>query len=239
MFTKLRKWFDVGVLSNNQLKMIALVCMTIDHIGAYILTDWIILRIIGRVAFPIFAYMIAEGCTYTKNRKKYLGIMAITAVLYQIAYFIITGSLAQCILVTFTLSILLIYVADYAKAKRTQKASALSLVLFIAVFIIAEIIPRIFDTTFCVDYGFVGIIVPVLVYVVEGWRDKFFMFSFSLFVLAGISGGVQWFSLITIPLIAIYNERRGKYRMKYFFYTYYPLHLAAIFVLKILLERIF
>ena len=118
MLTKLRKWFNVGALSNNQLKMIALVCMTIDHIGAYILTDCIILRIIGRISFPIFAYMIAEGCTYTKNRKKYLGIMAITAFLYQTAYFVITGSLAQFILVTFTLSILLIYVTDYAKINR-------------------------------------------------------------------------------------------------------------------------
>ena len=239
MLTKLRKWFNVGVLSNNQLKMIALVCMTIDHIGAYILTDWIILRIIGRIAFPIFAYMIAEGCTYTKKRKKYLGIMAVTAFLYQTAYFVITGSLAQCILVTFTLSILLIYVTDYAKTKRTPKACMLALISFIAVFVIAEIIPRIFETTFCVDYGFVGIIVPVLVYVVEAWRDKLFMFSVALFVLAGISGGVQWFSLLTIPLIAIYNERRGKRKMKYFFYTYYPLHLAAIFVIKMILERIF
>ncbi len=239
MLTKLRKWINVGVLSNNQLKMIALVCMTIDHIGAYILTDWIILRIIGRIAFPIFAYMIAEGCTYTKNRKKYLGIMAVTAFLYQTAYFLITRSLAQCILVTFTLSILLIYVTDYVKTKNTPQTRTMALVSFIAVFVITEIIPRMFKTTFCVDYGFVGIIVPVLVYVVEAWRDKLFMFSISLFVLAGISGGVQWFALLTIPLIAIYNERRGKRRMKYFFYAYYPLHLAAIFVIKILLEQIF
>ena len=239
MLTKLRKWFNVGVLSNNQLKMIALVCMTIDHIGAYILTDWIILRIIGRISFPIFAYMIAEGCTYTKNRKRYLGIMAITAFLYQTAYFVITGSLAQFILVTFTLSILLIYVTDYAKTNRTPKAYTLTLVSFVAVFVIVELVPRMFETTFFVDYGFVGILVPVFVYVVEAWRDKLFMFSVSLFVLAGISGGVQWFSLLAIPLIAIYNERRGKHRLKYFFYAYYPLHLAAIFVVKILLERIF
>lgn len=238
MLIKLRKWFNVGVLSNNQLKMIALVCMTIDHIGAYILTDWIILRIIGRIAFPIFAYMIAEGCTYTKNRKKYLGIMAITAFLYQTAYFVITGSLAQCILVTFTLSILLIYVMDYAKTKRTPKACTLALVSFVAVFAVTEIVPRMFETTFSVDYGFVGILIPVFVYVVEAWRDKLFIFSLLLFVHAGILGGVQWFSLFSILLIAVYNERRGKRRMKYFFYAYYPMHLAAIFVIKILLEQI-
>ncbi|MBE7032538.1 MAG: hypothetical protein E7401_06210 [Ruminococcaceae bacterium] len=238
MLTKLRKWFNVGVLSNNQLKMIALVCMTIDHIGAYILTDWIILRIIGRIAFPIFAYMIAEGCAYTKNRKKYLGVMAVTAVLYQGAYFVLTKSLAQCILVTFTLSILLIYITDYAKTKRTPKACSLALVSFITVFIIVEIVPRLLDTTFSVDYGFVGILVPVLVYVVEAWQDKLFMFSMSLFVLAGILGGVQWFSLLAIPLLAVYNERRGKRRLKYFFYAYYPLHLAVIYFIGLLLEKI-
>ena len=239
MLAKVRKWFNVGVLSNNQLKMIALVCMTIDHIGAYLLTEWIILRIIGRLSFPIFAYMIAEGCTYTKNRKKYLGIMAATAALYQIAYFVITGSLAQFILVTFTLSIMLIYVTDYAKTKRTNKAWSAMFASLVAVFVVVELVPRMFDTTFSVDYGFAGILIPVFVYVVEAWRDKLFMFAVTLFVLSGITGGIQWFSLLTIPLIAIYNERRGKCRMKYFFYAYYPLHLAAIFVIKIILERVF
>ena len=234
MLTKLRKWFNVGVLTNNQLKMIALVCMTIDHIGAYILNDWIILRIIGRIAFPIFAYMIAEGCTYTKNRKKYLSIMAITAFLYQAVYFVITGSLAQCILVTFTLSISLIYITDYARAKRTTRAYGLTLVSFIAVFVITELVPRVFETTFSVDYGFVGILIPVFVYVVEAWRDKLFMFSVALFVLAGITGGIQWLSLLAIPLIAIYNERRGKRKIKYFFYAYYPLHLAIIYFISLI-----
>ncbi len=239
MLTKLRKWFNVGVLSNNQLKMIALVCMTLDHIGAYILTDWIILRIIGRIAFPIFAYMIAEGCTYTKNRKKYLGILVVTAFLYQVVYFAMTGLFTQFILVTFSLSVMLVYVTDYAKTKRTPKACALALASFVAVFVVAELVPRMFDTTFSIDYGFVGILIPFFVYVVEAWRDKLFMFSLALFVLAGITGGIQWFSLLAIPLIAIYNERRGNRRLKYFFYAYYPLHLAAIFAIKMLLEQIF
>ena len=64
------------------------------------------------------------------------------------------------------------------------------------------------------------------------------MLGFGI-VLAGITGGIQWFSLLAIPLIAIYNERRGNRRLKYFFYAYYPLHLAAIFAIKMLLEQIF
>ena len=59
-----------GFLNGNQLKIIALIAMTLDHIGKMLLPGFTILQIIGRLAFPIFAYMIAEGCRYTKNRKK-------------------------------------------------------------------------------------------------------------------------------------------------------------------------
>ena len=58
-------------LSGNQLKIIALIAMTIDHIGLQFLPHVTILRIIGRLAFPIFAYMIAEGCLHTRNRRRY------------------------------------------------------------------------------------------------------------------------------------------------------------------------
>ena len=55
-------------LTNNQLKIIAMISMLIDHIGLQMFPDLLIFRIIGRLAFPIFAYMIAEGCFYTKNK---------------------------------------------------------------------------------------------------------------------------------------------------------------------------
>ena len=58
-------------LTNNQLKIIAMISMLIDHIGVAMFPNVMILRIIGRLAFPIFAYMIAEGCFYTKNKARY------------------------------------------------------------------------------------------------------------------------------------------------------------------------
>ena len=58
-------------LSSNALKLIALVSMTVDHIGLILFPQYRVLRIIGRIAFPIFAYMIAEGCRYTSNRIRY------------------------------------------------------------------------------------------------------------------------------------------------------------------------
>ena len=60
-----------GIFSGNMLKIFALVCMTIDHIGLYLMDNSYPMRAIGRLAFPIFAYMIAEGCKYTHNRTRY------------------------------------------------------------------------------------------------------------------------------------------------------------------------
>ena len=60
-------------LTGNQLKLLALIAMTCDHVGLQLLPQFIILRIIGRLAAPLFAYMIAEGCRYTHDRGRYLG----------------------------------------------------------------------------------------------------------------------------------------------------------------------
>ena len=54
------------------LKMLALITMTCDHVGLQLFPDILIFRIIGRLAMPIYAFMIAEGCRHTRNRKKYL-----------------------------------------------------------------------------------------------------------------------------------------------------------------------
>ena len=109
-------------LTGNQLKLLALVTMTVDHIGVHLLPQYTFLRIIGRLAFPIYAYCIAEGCTHTKNRRKYLLQMAGMALLCQLVYFFAMGSLFQCILVTFTLSILTIYAIDSGSSVKAVTA---------------------------------------------------------------------------------------------------------------------
>ena len=58
-------------LTGNQLKLIAMLTMTIDHIGVILLPQYRFLRIIGRLSMPIYAFMIAEGCHYTHDRKAY------------------------------------------------------------------------------------------------------------------------------------------------------------------------
>ncbi len=104
-------------LSGNVLKIIAAFFMVIDHIGYILFPACTILRIIGRASFPIFAFMIAEGCCYTKNKRNYFLGIFILATLCQIFYYAYEGSTYMGILVTFSLSILLIYLLQFAKEK--------------------------------------------------------------------------------------------------------------------------
>lgn len=58
----------MGGISATALKIIGMIAMTIDHIGYFLFPQIEAFRIIGRIAYPIFAYMIAEGCRYTRNK---------------------------------------------------------------------------------------------------------------------------------------------------------------------------
>lgn len=222
-------------LTGNQLKIIALVTMTIDHIGMQLLPGIPLLRIIGRLAFPIFAYMIAEGCQYTHHRKKYLLSMSGLAAICQLVYFLAMDSLYMCVLVTFSLSISLIYAIDYGR-NQGGIAWLVPLGVLTVVYMLTDILPfLLWKTDYGIDYGFYGILLPVLVYLGRSRREKLLLFALALILLGITYGGPQWYGLLALPLLALYNGRRGKWKMKYLFYVYYPLHLVVIHLLGYIL----
>ena len=215
-------------LTGNQLKIIALVTMTVDHIGAQLFPGIPLLRIIGRLAFPIFAYMIAEGCQYNHHRKKYLLSMSGLAATCQLVYFFAMESLYMCVLVTFSLSISLIYAIDYGR-KRGGVAWLAPLGILTVCFFLTEVLPLLLPRTdYGIDYGLYGILLPALVYLGRSRREKLEMLALSLVLLGLTYGGPQWYGLLALPLLALYNGKRGKRKMKYLFYLYYPTHLVVI-----------
>lgn len=227
-----------GILSGNQLKIIAASAMVLDHIGVHILPDCTWLRIIGRIAFPIFAYMIAEGCRYTKNRKRYLGVMSALAFACQVVYFLAEGSLSQSVLVTFSLSVVLIYIFDYTKTKRKISGFLLMLISITFVFFLTEILPYLLsETDYYIDYGFCGVLFPLFVYAGSSRKERLMLATIVLAALALDIGGVQWYALASMPLLALYNGQRGKMQIKNFFYVFYPTHLAAIYLINIIIEK--
>ena len=227
MPTETKTWSG---LTGNQLKILAMAAMTCDHVGLQLLPQWGILRIIGRLALPIYAYMIAEGCHYTHDRKKYLLRLAALALVCQIVYFGAMGSLYQCILVTFSLAICLIYAVDHAQKKRDLGSKLLALGMLAAVVILCLILPKTLPGLE-IDYGLFGVLLPALVYF---GNPKPQYLTVGLILLGLNYGGTQWWALAAVPLLGMYNGQRGKYPIGKLFYIYYPLHLAVIYGLSLL-----
>ncbi len=225
-------------LTGNQLKIIALITMTVDHIGVQIFPELTILRIIGRIAFPIFAFMIAEGCRYTRNRKKYLLSLSSVALLCQIIYFIAMRSLYQCVMVTFSLAVIIIYALDNAQKKRTLLSWCLLALSLTATVFLCLILPLLMnDTNFAIDYGIFGVMLPVAIYLGKDKISQLCLAGIFMFWLCLYLQETQWFSLLTLPLLAMYNGKRGKLKLKSLFYIYYPLHLGVIYLISLLIFK--
>ena len=234
---KIKKNFG---LTGNQLKLIALLTMTIDHIGLFLVPGNTILyeicRIIGRLAMPIFAWMIAEGCRYTKNRLRYLLTLLGFGLFSQAVEFIFNDSLYMCILITFAMSVILIYTLDYSLKKKNFFTLCLlggvfGAICYICVFLPGDLSGMDFD----VDYGIYGVLLPVLIYVGRNKQEKLLLSAGGLVTMSIGYGWVQWFALLSLPLLALYNGEKGRAKLKYLFYIYYPVHIGVLYVISVLL----
>ena len=222
-------------LTGNQLKLIALITMTIDHVGAYLLPQYRILRIIGRISMPIYAFLISEGCRHTRSKVKYFSLMAGLALICQLVYFFVLGSLVQCILVTFSLSILLIYALQYMQKRQDAWSCLVFLGMLGAVFLISERLP-VYLRGFSIDYGFKGILLPVFFALGSSQQQKLTGGAVGLCYLA-MGARTQRYSLLALIPLALYSGQRGKRGYKYLFYIYYPLHLVVIYGIRWVMEH--
>ncbi len=226
-------------LSNNQLKLIALLCMTLDHIGMILFPKCIEFRMIGRLAMPIFGFMIAEGCAHTSNKKKYLLSLVSMAALCQIVFFFAEKSLYQCIFVTFSLSVVLIYLVQRVEAVPNVKNILFLTLGVLGVWLLAEGIPMWeHDTDYAIDYGFFGVLLPVCVYLAPTLLGKLIAAGVCLSAVAYVGWQYQWLSLLALPLLALYSGKRGKWRLKRLFYWYYPAHLVILHGISLLLQKV-
>lgn len=220
-------------LTGNQLKLIAMITMTIDHIGHFLLPQVFWLRMIGRLAMPIYAYFIAEGCRYTRSIPKYLTSLAATALLCQIVTFL-TGSLYQCILVTFSMSVGLIALVKQAKKRSSVLCWLLLSAAIGAVWFVTEALPQLLPgTDFDVDYGFWGALMPVILWLIPKKSLKLLAAAGFLFLI--YNAGVLFLcALGAVVLLALYNGQRGTAKLKWLFYGYYPFHIAVIHLIAML-----
>lgn len=215
-----------AILSGNQLKLIAAAAMLVDHMGLLLFPHIVLFRVLGRLAYPIYAFMIAEGCRYTRNKLRYFLLLFGLGAGCQLVYFFFSGDTYLNILLTFSASVLLIFALQAAYQDNGKQM--LWSVVFGAGFLGAFGLTQIAT----IDYGFWGILTPVMVSFAHirkfpHWTAVLLLGA-GLFLLEADIGGIQYLALFSLPLLLCYSGKRGKGNMKYFFYIFYPVHLVLL-----------
>ena len=239
----------------NVLKWVAIAAMLIDHTAA-VLGGWLpplcsgLMRDVGRIAFPIFAYGIAQGCVYTHSARRYLGRLLLFAVLSELPYRLAlrAGSLAFGLFnVFFTLlaGAACCQIIKFCRSKGRRWAWA-AVAPVAAIVLLCEILGT--------DYGGFGVLCILLPYLF--WESKpariialgsvvaflyvvvshFQGFSYPLWWMenpSALGSMLQQtlFALAGVGLIALYNGQPGSKKGKWAFYIFYPAHLLALFAL--------
>lgn len=230
----------VRVLNGFHLKLIAICTMFIDHMGHTLFPGVMWLRCIGRVAFPIFCFLIAEGCIYTHDRKKYALRLLVFALLSEIPFNLMTGGWVwnpydQNVLWTLLAGALVCWLMDWALKKRTVWAFVLTGAVTVAAYWLLELVNT--------DYGGWGMLLVAMFYCVHrapyGWAVKmaaeaFWLAFFSIAVMGGVLSIELW-SLWALLPIWLYNGQRGfsNKAVQYGFYAFYPVHILILSLISI------
>ena len=211
------------------LKLIAITSMMIDHYGAIFAPQEDIYRYIGRLAFPIFCFLLVEGFIHTRDIKKYGQRLLIFALISEIPFDLaFYGSIElshQNIFFTLFIGLVMMYFLE--KSHDTWNKISIISMAMIAAFILL------------VDYNIVGIIYILLFYLTKDMvrikRLPLIAIVLSI-VNLGLAGMTQQFSLLALPLLFFYNGKLGPVNKmaKSFFYIFYPLHLGIFYLIQII-----
>lgn len=211
------------------LKIIGLTSMIIDHYGAIFHEGVDIYRMIGRLAFPIYAFLLVEGYSHTRDIKKYairLFIFALISELpFDLAFYGRLGFVHQNIFFTLFIGLVLMYLLD----NKIYNYKINDSLLIIGAFFIAMLSS--------VDYNFIGIIYILTFYYTKDFSNpKKILTQVLILFLTNLSlvGFGQQYALLALLFIYFYNGKLGKSNkfLQLFFYVAYPLHLLIFYMLK-------
>ncbi|MGN0158838.1 MAG: TraX family protein [Brotaphodocola sp.] len=226
-------------LNGNQLKLIAVISMLVDHM-AIVLVGWdqpayLPLRAFGRIAFPIYAFLLTEGFCHTGNLRKYMIRLLIFAVISEIPYdYLAFGNLmdvhGQNVFWTLLLGLLMMRSFQIVSMRFPGAVGRQVQLMLLVVYCAAAWILK-------VDYDYRGIMLIGLFFWFYGERDRQAAFACVWMVLtASTSGWMMALGYGTAGLLLRhYDSTRGTWNGKVFFYAFYPVHLIILDVIKTLL----
>ena len=221
-------------LSGSALKIIAVLSMVIDHCAYFLMEHdtplYGVMRCFGRIAFPVFAFLIAEGFANTRNRSRYFLTILGFAIISEIPWFLLNGyDGTHNVMFTLAIGVAALTVFDRLCEHRPLCVIVISLLLALAYWT-------------GVDYDWRGVLMIVLFYIlrcqtIKPWSDRKdicfhsqairqIIFTFPLMMHYGIAGAV-----LASFIIFLYDGTRGHIKgavAKYSFYAFYPLHLTIL-----------
>lgn len=230
------------------LHILAMAFMLCDHLWGTIVSgnEW--LTCIGRLALPIFAFLLVEGYFHTKSLKKYAGRLFIFALISEIPFNLMMGGsiffpIHQNILFSFLIALGLIFLNE--KAKANGKIS-----LRILTGVCTVILGAVFGLLTMVDFYHAGILTVLVFYFFRGrawwcYAGQFLCLAYINFELLGglvyefasFTFPQQGFALFALIFIWLYHGKQGYHSkpFQYFCYAFYPLHMMVLALLRILL----
>lgn len=234
-------------LNSNQIKLIAIIAMTIDHLAWVFFpgfqTEWYVLalHIIGRLTAPIMWFFIAEGCHYTHDMRRYITRLFLFALISHFAYDFAFGISfvpfssgvfnQTSVMWSLAWAAVLIWIAQQERIPQWGKYVAIALICLV---------------TFPSDWSCIAVMCPLFLFInrknfvsqaqsIVFWTALYAIVNFIF--LDKTYGILQMFTFLTIPILGRYNGERGTWQgMKWLFYVYYPAHLVIIGLIRLWLH---
>lgn len=213
-------------LSGSALKVIAMISMVIDHVALYLMEHGTVLygtmRCIGRIAFPVFAFLIAEGFIHTRSRYRYFFTLLGFAVISEIPWYLLNGADGtHNVMFTLALGVATLMVLE----NLLQRSLVLGFLWTLGMAGLAS--------WSGVDYEWRGILLIVILYLFNRHGHSFpysrGMQFFCTLVLMIHYGGIG--AVMACMILYVYNGTRGFVQgsiAKYVFYAFYPVHLIVL-----------
>lgn len=221
-------------LSGSTLKLIAIVTMFIDHLGVVAfetqisnyMVPYYITRLIGRLAFPIFCFLLVEGFFHTRDVKKYALRLLVFAFISEIPFDLAFNRQMfywrhQNVFFTLFIGLLVIALLDHTKH---VFHGFLQFVVEIIVLVAGILLGQFLYT----DYGAVGVLAIVFLYMFRQYKSNALAMGISVIWLSAMNI-IESPALIDILLVKFYNGKRGL-NLKYVFYAFYPAHLLLLYL---------
>ncbi len=251
-------------ITGNVLKMLAIITMLIDHATVVFVENHLfqivnrsyiggtdlnytakefnlvsnaqlIGRGIGRIAFPIFLFLLLEGFLHTRNVWKYALRLGLFALISEVPYdLVFTGSFfdlsKQNVFFTLLLALLMMIGFDLVSEKFNKKAAVIALQagILLAALIVSVLIQS--------DYTCMGIAMAAAIYLTRNNRKYMWLAVLAAMIITLIparSSVLEVIGCLAFIPIAFYNGERGSFNLKYFFYAFYPLHLLVLGLIQI------